>query len=145
MRKFEIEEKIKPLVDALNETGILATFSSCEGHFGLHEQELQDRNHADVRFDLLESISEPKLELFLTYLMTEFNNKHSFTPVELTAYKYYIPTMGFDELRIDASYMIKIEPFDRFESPEKKRKDVDMAILQASVIVKEWQMKNHLE
>jgi len=141
MRKFEIEEKIRPLVDALNETGVLTTFSSCEGHFSLYEQELQDRNYADVRFDLLESISESKLELFLTYLMTEFNNKHSFTPVQLTAFKYYIPTMGSDELKIDASYMIKIEPFDRFDSPEIKRSNVDVAILQATELVKDWQKK----
>lgn len=30
----EIDEKVKPLVDAMNETGVITTVASCQGHFG---------------------------------------------------------------------------------------------------------------
>jgi hypothetical protein len=46
-----IEPLILPLVNAINQTGLFTTFSSCEGHFAPGEQTIDDRNRADVRFE----------------------------------------------------------------------------------------------
>ncbi len=46
-----IEPRIRPLVSALNATGLVTTFSSCEGHFGRVDKEsLNVRENANVRF-----------------------------------------------------------------------------------------------
>ncbi len=136
--KNEIEPKIKPLVQSLNNIGILTTFSSCQGHFEPEDQELMDRNHADVRFDPKKSVSEQEIDLFLTYLMTEFNNRHSFAPVGLRAYKLFTPCFEENNIEVDAIYIIELIPFDRFDTGDEKRKYIDIAIPQAVKIVDEW-------
>lgn len=130
-----IEPKIKPLVDALNNNGICYTFSSCQGHYEDEEQEFMDRNHADVRFDLCDNISLEAVEHFLTFLITEFQNRHSCTPISLTAHKLYAPT---EDYSLDFVYVIELTPFDRFESSKTKREITDIAILQTTQIVNDY-------
>ena len=86
-----IEPKIRPLVDALNETGLVRTFSSCEGHFAPGEQTLVDRNHAYVRFVPAESIAIEQVEKLLADVLIHFKNQHGLIPVNLIGYKLYTP------------------------------------------------------
>lgn len=128
-----IEPKILPLVNAINQLNIVKTFSSCEGHYEDDEQELMDRNKADVRFDPLPGIGLDKVERFITYLMTEFNKLYSFAPITLTGYKLYAPN---DEYECDFTFVIELKPFDRFNSPLQNRKDTDKAIKGVIELVK---------
>ena len=70
--------------------------------------------------------------------MTESKNEHSFTPISLTGYKQYAPN---DNYKSDFVYVIKLEPFDRFENPEKERINTDNSILQVAKIVDEYSNK----
>ncbi len=79
-----IEPEIRPLVDALNQTGLVRTFSSCQGHFGPDEQTLVDRNHAEVRFVPAEGVSTESVEKLLASLLTRFKSQHGILPVTLT-------------------------------------------------------------
>lgn len=136
-----IEPNILPLVNAINELGIVETFSSCQGHYTGQERQLIDKDKADVRFTGLDNISLDTIEYFITYLMTEFNYRYSFDPVILTAYKSYTPTMGSqDEYEVNFCFVIKIKPFDRFDEPDKKRTDTNLAILQATDIVNQYKV-----
>ncbi len=135
----KIEEKIFPLVKALNDTGILHTCSSCQGHFEPREQVLQDRNMADVRFDPADNISSEKIEEFINYLFVQFNEKESFTPVLLKPHKLYIPDS--ENKQADFVYVIELNPFDRFDHPNKKRTDMDNAIKALTDIVKDYTKK----
>lgn len=131
----QIEPKIKPLVDAMNNTKICWTFSSCQGHYCDEEQEFSDRNRADVRFDLKDGVSNNDAEHFMTYLITEFTNRHGFSPVIIKGYKLYAPD---DDYSTDYVYVVELSPFDRFETPTDKRNMTDKAILQATTIVNDY-------
>ena len=52
-----IEYRILPLVNAINQTGLFRTISSCQGHFAPGEQTINDRNRADVRFERRKGVS----------------------------------------------------------------------------------------
>jgi len=132
---MEIEPKILPLVDAINELSIVRTFSSCEAHYDEQDQEFMDRNKADVRFDPLPGVALEEIEVFITYLMTEFNNLHGFTPMTLTGYKLFMPN---DDYQPEFTFVIELEPFDRFDTAKNKRKGTDKAIAQATEIVKKY-------
>ena len=67
-----IEPKILPLVDALNATEILTTFSSCQGHYSARDQNWLDRNFAEVRFRKRPEASEGKMETFLCHIVSRF-------------------------------------------------------------------------
>jgi hypothetical protein len=131
----KVEKKILPLVKAINNTGIFHTFSSCEGHYEDADQELMDRNHADVRFERLNGTTLKETEHFITFLMSEFNKIHGFTPITLYGEKLYAPQY---EYKPNYVFVITLEPFDRFDTPKKKRKDTDKAILQAADVVKAY-------
>ncbi|MEZ0486726.1 hypothetical protein [Fibrella aquatica] len=127
--EYHIEPGILPLVDALNRTGLLQTFSSCEGHFAPEEQRMRDRNHAEVRF-----LPEPnaRLEPWLGTLLTRFKTCHGLMPVTVTGYKLFTP---IDEEAVDETYVIELRPFNRFDPPVTKRADVDRAVLQLAALI----------
>lgn len=80
MEESLIEPRILPLVKAINETKLFRTFSSCEGYYNEDDQDqYMDRNRADVRFDPISDTTLETTEHFITYLMTEFNNRHGFS------------------------------------------------------------------
>lgn len=137
IREDLIEKGILPLVKAINETNLFSSFSSCEGHFGDNEQDqCMDRNKADVRFDPESSTSLGQIEHFITYLITEFNNKHGFDPIVLTGYKSYAPD---DNYNSNFFFVIQLAPFDRSVSSRQKRHDTDRAVLQAAEVVRQYQ------
>lgn len=121
----EIEPGIRPLVDALNATGLVRTFSSCEGHFSPSEQTIVDRNHAEVRYVPAEGVTNEAVEKLLWYLLTQFKVRHGLIPVTLTAHKLYTP---IGEKTIEETFVLQFRPFNRFDQPDRKRADVDWAI-----------------
>lgn len=123
-----IEPKIKPLVDVLNRTKLLVTFSSCQGHFARSEQRMQDRNFADVRFQLAPAAKEEDLQMLLEFVISEVY--HRDPPVFVDSYKKYIPQVSTN---YDGPiWVIQITPHRRLDSPQKKRQYTDQGI---SVVV----------
>ncbi|MBO0952168.1 hypothetical protein [Fibrella forsythiae] len=125
-----IEPGIRPLVEALNKTGLLETFSSCEGHFAPDEQQMRDRNHAEVRFVPAPGAlpgTETTLEHWLGTLLARFKTRHGLMPVTVTGYKLFTP---IDEETVEETYVIELRPFNRFDQPATRRADIDRAVRQ---------------
>lgn len=120
----DIEPGILPLVDGLNATGLVRTFSSCEGHFAPHEQTIVDRNHAEVRFVPAEGISTEQVETALGQWLITYKKKHGLMPVRVIGYKLFTPV---DE-DLDVTFVIELHPFNRFDPPETKRADVNRSV-----------------
>lgn len=137
----EIEPRILPLVQALNGTGLVHTFSSCEGHFDSIDR-FYNRHHADVRFDPADGLSDYDIERFISFIITRFTRLHSFSPVTLTAHKLYAPVNPDEEKEIDFVYVVELRPFDQGTSPEEKRYNIDNAILDASEVVASYSLKS---
>jgi len=132
-----VEPKILPLVKAMNATKLVKTFSSCQGHFKGTEQKAQDRNFADVRFEILPNVDEKEVELLLGHIVTRFYEWSCYVLME--AYKSYMGKEG--KKTFQNIYVIKLEPADRFEHPKVKRKDMDKAIKATAILVEEWTEK----
>lgn len=131
-----IEPKIRPLIDALNKTGLVRTFSSCEGHFSTDEQTLVDRNQAYVRFVATRDVPVESVEKLLAFVLTRFRSQHGLIPINLTGYKLYTP---IDDETIEETFVLELRPFNRFDSPDRKRSDTDRAIEQVvRLIVAGW-------
>ncbi|WP_317171799.1 hypothetical protein [Spirosoma validum] len=128
----ELEPKIRPLVEALNKTGLLRTFSSCEGHFDPGEQTIVDRNRAEIRFVPADNVSANDVEKLLASVLTQFKTRHGLLPVHLTAYKLYTP---IDEDSTEETFVLELRPFNRFDPPDRKRSDTDRAIEQTTKLV----------
>ncbi|GAB3643442.1 hypothetical protein [Spirosoma arcticum] len=127
----DIEPRIQPLVDALNATGIVQTFSSCEGHFDASEQTIVDRNLAYVRFVSAEGVSVGQTETLISYVLTRFKARHGLVPINLTGYKLYTP---LDE-STEETFVLELRPFNRFDLPDRKRADTDRAVTQAVTLL----------
>ncbi|AQG78960.1 hypothetical protein [Spirosoma montaniterrae] len=123
----DIEPQIRPLVDALNATGLVQTFSSCAGHFAPDEQTLRDRNHAEVRFVPAPGVSDNAVENFLSVLLQTYKKRHGLLPVALIGYKLFTP---LDDDTTEQTYVLELRPFNRFDPPDRKRADIDRAIVQ---------------
>jgi hypothetical protein len=130
----DIEPRIRPLVDALNATALVRTFSSCEGHYAPDEQTLVDRNRAEVRFVPAEGKTLEAVEQLLTYLLTTFKHRHGILPVHLTGYKLYTP---LDDTSVEETFVLELRPFNRFDPPDRKRADTDHAIGQVVALLQQ--------
>ena len=127
-----IEPGILPLVESLNQTGLVQTFSSCEGHFGAEEQTIVDQNHAYVRFVPAEGITPEQVETALGKWLIAYKKKHGLMPVRVIGYKLFTP---LDD-EIDVTCVLELHPFNRFESPKTKRDDVNRAVANLAMITK---------
>lgn len=130
-----IEPAILPLVEVLNATGLVRTFSSCEGHFGSDEQPSRavatvDRNHAYVRFVPAESIRPEQVEQAMGDWLMAYKKKHGLMPVRVIGYKLFTPV----DDEIDVTFVLELHPFNRFDRPETKRLDIDRAVMQLAAI-----------
>lgn len=124
-----IEPGILPLVEALNATGLVQTFSSCEGHFDPSrgdgsEQTLVDRNHAYVRFIPADGITHEQVETALGNWLMAYKKKHGLMPVRVIGYKLFTPI----DNEVDVTFVLELHPFNRFDLPQTKRDDVDKSI-----------------
>ena len=124
-----IESGILPLVEALNRTGLVQTFSSCEGHFSPDEQRLRDRNHAEIRFLPMPGTLPDQ---WLGTLLARFKIRHGLMPVTVIGYKLFTP---IDETTVDETYVIELRPFNRFDPPTTKRADIDRAVRQLTDLI----------
>ena len=120
----EIEPRIRPLVDALNQTELVTTFSSCEGHFEPDEQTLVDRNHAYVQFVSADGVAMADVENWFGKLLIAFKQAHGLLPVTLAGYKRYTPV----DDAVEETFVLELRPFNRFDSPAQKRADTDRAV-----------------
>jgi hypothetical protein len=130
-----IEPSVLPLVKALNDTGIVSTFSSCEGHYG-DTTEVMDREKAEVRFDAEEDIEENQVEKMIRYIISEYAKSPEQWKCSLIATKYYIPQIEDDGTDDDHCFILSIKPFNRFDKDAKKRSDTDICIIKIAEIVK---------
>ncbi len=128
----DIEPRIRPLVDVLNATGLVRTFSSCEGHFAPDEQTLVDRNRADVRFVPAPDVSLGQVEGLLTSILTRFKTNHGIIPINLSGYKLYTP---IDSDTVEETFVLELRPFNRFDPPDRKRSDTDRAFRQVVALL----------
>lgn len=126
-----IESNILPLVEALNTTGLVRTFSSCEGHFGPEEQTIVDRNHAYVRFVPAEGIPAEQVETTLGQWIIAYKKKHGLMPVRVIGYKLFTPV----DDEIDLTFVIELHPFNRFDLPETKGADIDRGVRNLAIII----------
>jgi hypothetical protein len=131
----ELEPKIRPLVEILNQTGLVRTFSSCEGHFNPAEQTIVDRNRAEIRFVPADTISAEAVEKFLADLLIRFKSQHGLIPVHLLGYKLYTP---LNEQEVEETFVLELRPFNRFDPPDRKRADTDHAIEQVIHSIVTW-------
>ena len=136
-----IEPRILPLVNAINQTGLFTTFSSCEGHFAPGEQTIDDRNRADVRFKRRKGISEKRANDFLYFLVNQY--PLGLIRAGLSVYKIYTPFHPLNSA--DYVYVIQIAPYDRFDTPENKRVETDEGIDMLLGIITKYQEKEKLK
>ena len=129
-----IEPTIRPLVDALNATGLVQTFSSCEGHFGPDEQTMVDRNMAYVQFIPDKDVSAALVEHLLMSVLTRFKKAHGLMPVVVGGYKRFTPVDGD---QVDETFVLDLRPFNRFDPADRKRSDTDRAIEQVTGLVRQ--------
>lgn len=122
----DLEPRIRPLVEALNNSGLVQTFSSCEGHYEPAEQAFQDRNRAYVKFIPAPGVTEPAVEAWLGALLIRFKTRHGYLPIHLTGSKNFTPT----DDTIETSFTMEFTPFNRFDPSATKRADTDRAIAQ---------------
>jgi hypothetical protein len=127
-----IEPEIRPLVDALNQTGLVRTFSSCQGHFGPDEQTIVDRNHAEVRFVPADGVPAESVEKLVASVLTRFKSRHGLLPITLKAYTLYTP---IDDELVEETFVLELRPFNRFDLPDRKRADIDRAIGQVEALL----------
>jgi len=130
-----IEYRILPLVNAINQTGLFRTISSCQGHFALGEQTIDDRNRADVRFERRKRISEKRANDFLYFLVNQY--PLGLIRAGLSVCKIYAPFHPHNTA--DYVYVIQIEPYDRFDTPEHKRAETDEGIDMLLSIIHKYQ------
>ena len=131
----DIEPRILPLVTAINQTGLFTTFSSCEGHFEPKQQTIDDRNQADVRFERKKGVSEKRADDFLHFLVNEY--PLGLILAGLSVYKIYAPFHPLNTANY--VYVIQIEPYDRFDTPERKRAETDEGIDMLLSIIHKYQ------
>lgn len=119
-----IEPKIRSLVDALNSTKLVKTWSSCQGHFHSDNPTAQ---WAHVHFEKLPGTHPETLDCFLRYLAA-YVGENNDALINVTA--RYTPW------RRKPSYSISILPScSTTDSPRLKRKLTDKGIQAATEIV----------
>lgn len=127
-----MDPRILPLVEALNSTGLVQTFSSCEGHFEPHEQHLRDRRHAEVRFLPAPNVPTEAIETALGQWLVQFKTRHGLLPVTLVGYKLYTPHTDGE---VEHTFVLELRPFNRFDPPATQRADIDRAVAQAALLI----------
>jgi hypothetical protein len=137
-RTNAIEPRIRPLVSALNATGLVTTFSSCEGHFGRVDKEsLNVRESANVRFEPNAGVREAELEALFGHVIGNHVNSPLMWKALLSIYKEYLPGTESDYVAGHV-FVFQIEAFDPHLSSRSKRKHVDLVIEQTAKSVREY-------
>jgi hypothetical protein len=122
-----IEPRIRPLIDALNGTGLVQTFTSCEGHFEDDPQaRCPARERATVGFFLLEGVEEGRLARLFGAVLAGHRLRGG-TDVELTITKHYVAAL--DEADVpEVFFDFTIRPLDSGSSSDAKRRATDRCL-----------------
>jgi hypothetical protein len=136
-----IEPGIRPLVDALNETGLLETFSSCEGHFGEENStgDFSDRTKAEVRAYVRNGVAEGDVEQLVLHVLSDHMDGNLKWEASLHVWKEYIADPRDDNLTqpLDSFFVFTICPFDPQGSDTLKRHVVDKLITATAASVRQ--------
>ncbi len=129
-----IEPGIRPLVAALNQTQLVQSFSSCEGHYANDRPTRRSRPHAYVRFLPTPGQTEHTVEQFMGQLLVRFRQKHGIMPIQLIGYKLFTP---IDDGQIDTTFVLELHPFLSHDPPAIQRTDTDRAVCQVAKLLAE--------
>lgn len=130
-----IEPRIRPLVDALNATGLVQTFTSCEGHYGDgRPASSTKREQANVGFFLREGVPERELARLFGTVFAEHQLRGA-RGAELTIARHHLPPLdgaGAPEAFFD----ITVRPADPGASRAAKREATDrcLAVVTRAVV-----------
>lgn len=127
---MDIEKKIKPLVEILNEVPYIRTTSNCEGHFDSDEHL---RHSANVIFEV-EASYEKEIEN-LAYRIMEITEPNWFNR-SVEFYKRFFKSPSNPSL--DINWVIEIQPIDGKTPPSEKRSYADEAIAKITLAVKKY-------
>ncbi len=122
-----IEPRIRPLVEALNGTGLVQTFTSCEGHFGDHQPaRWPGREQANVGFFLRRGVSECSVARLFGAVLAEYRRRGG-DGVDLTIAKHYVAAL--DETDIpEVFFDFTIRPSDLGAACDAKRDLTDRCL-----------------
>lgn len=137
-----IEPRIRPLVDALNETHLIETFSSCQGHFGEPQSpdDFTDRTKAHVRAYFLPEVPEGDVEDLILRILSDYMDDSTKWEAHLTISKQYIadPRENGVSQALDAILVVELWPFNPNTSALEKRRAVDRLIEETTVSVRAY-------
>jgi hypothetical protein len=123
-----IEPRIRALVDALNGTGLVQTFTSCEGHYGYRGPpgDFTIREQASVGFFLGRGVSEQEVVRFFGKVLAGYHFHAVRGAVFEVAKRYVAPLDGTDAPEVYFDFTIR--PFDPHASNVAKRISTDRAL-----------------
>jgi hypothetical protein len=124
-RVTSIEPRIRPLVDALNATALVRTFTSCEGHYGYRARagDFTDREQANVGFFVRDGVIEEDL----VRLFGKVLHEHELRGVKdavFTVAKHYAPGLDAGDGPV-AYFDFTVRPSNPHSSNAAKRKSTD--------------------
>ncbi len=133
-----IEPRIRPLVDALNATGLVQTFTSCEGHFADGaSQPSPDRERANVGFFLSAGAPEQELARLFGAMLAEQQRSEP-TEAELAIAKRYLPSLDGTDVA-EVFFEVTIRPSRSLQtSAEAKRAATDRCLAVVVAAVERW-------
>ncbi len=122
-----IEPRIRPLVDALNGTGLVQTFTSCEGHFGDRQPAgWPDREQANVAFFLRKGVPEARLARLFGSVLAE-HRRRAGDGVALTIAKHYAAALDGTDVP-EVFFDFTIRPSDLGAARDEKRALTDRCL-----------------
>ncbi|HEY4065177.1 MAG TPA: hypothetical protein VGM30_24925 [Puia sp.] len=125
--------KVRPLaqlVQALNDTNLVDTFSSCQGNLEGYDQQEMDQTIVDIRFYGSKMVSDNDIQTLMEFIITKAMTYD--LEVFVDAYKKYKPHQHILHSPI---YVLKIRPCNSFDDSLKKRKDIDAGVKAVTEIV----------
>lgn len=123
-----IEPGIRPLVDALEGTGLVHTFTSCEGHYGYRAPsgDPVDRDRANVGFFLREGVREEELVRLFGDVLHELDS-HGPRDAALTVAKRYVAALDAAD-GPEVFFEFTVRPSSPGASDRAKRDVTDRAL-----------------
>jgi hypothetical protein len=124
-RMASIEPRIRPLVDALNATALVRTFTSCEGHYGYRGRagDFTNREQANVGFFVREGVPEEDLVRLFGQVLHQYE-LGGVKDAVFTVAKHYAP--GLDASDGPVVYFdFTVRPSNPRSSNAAKRKSTD--------------------
>lgn len=131
-----IEPGIRSLVDAINESGLVQTFTSCEGHYGYRPPpgDFTDRERANVGFFLRDGASEADLQHLFGQVLADYERHEVKEATFCIGKRYAAGLAGSDTPEV--FYELQVRPRDRNATDAEKRRVTDRAL--AAITAAVW-------